>query len=234
MAQICGVDGCHAGWVAVSTGLGSGQFGWRVVPRLQDLALSLGAPQVIAVDVPIGLPDVGARPCDLEARQLLGPGRASSVFPAPIRPVLAASCHAEASAARRAVEGKGLSIQAWAIVPKIREIDDALRADPALRASVREVHPEICFYFMAGGRPMRFSKKKLDGRAERSDLLRARFGQAVDDALREMRGPDCAADDILDALAALWTAQRIATGEAITLPTTPGRDRFGLPMEMVA
>jgi predicted RNase H-like nuclease len=132
------------------------------------------------------------------------------------------------------VEGKGLSIQAWAIVPKIREIDDALRGDAGLRSRVREVHPEVCFYFMAGCRPMRFAKKKRDGHAERCELLRAAFGQAVDEALAEMRGSGCASDDVVDAFAALWTAQRIMTGDAITLPASPGRDRFGLPMEMVA
>lgn len=234
MVQVYGVDGCRAGWIAVSTTMVNSRFRWRVVSKLAELLADPSPPAVIAVDVPIGLPDVGARPCDLEARQLLGPGRASSVFPAPIRPVLAASCHTEASAARRAAEGKGLSIQAWAIVPKIREIDEALRADPDLRSRVREVHPELCFYFMAGGRPMKFAKKKAPGHAERLELLRMRFGHVIDEALSEMRGKGCGADDVLDAFVALWTAQRIMAGEAVTLPAHPGHDRFGLPMEMIA
>jgi hypothetical protein len=45
---------------------------------------------------------------------------------------------------------------------------------------------------------------------------------------------EVADDDILDAFAALWTAERIAPGEAVTLPEVPPRDRHGLPMEMVA
>ena len=234
MSLICGADGCKGGWVAVEENLDTCEISWRVVPTLRDLVLSKSPPKIIALDVPIGLSDKGSRVCDLEARQLLGPGRASSVFPAPIRPILQSSSHAEASAARVAVEGKGLPIQAWAIIPKIREIDEILRGEAYLRARVREVHPEICFYFMAGRRPMQFAKKKREGRDERRSLLVAEFGTVVDDALGDRRSLGCAADDLLDAFAALWTARRISKGTAITLPAMPTRDRFGLPMEMVA
>jgi predicted RNase H-like nuclease len=81
---------------------------------------------------------------------------------------------------------------------------------------------------------MEFAKKKSQGRAERCDILRTQFDHAIDEALSEMRGTGCAADDVIDAFAALWTARRIMTGKAVTLPAIPGRDRFGLPMEMVA
>jgi len=233
MALICGADGCKGGWVVVEENLDAREISWRVVPTLRDLATGKSPPQIITLDVPIGLPDKGSRACDLEARKLLGPGRASSVFPAPIRPILQASSHAEASAARAAVEGKRLSIQAWAIIPKVREVDDILRGDADLRARVREVHPEICFYFMAGRRPMQFKKKKRAGRDERRSLLVAEFGYVVDDALGDLRSLGCAADDLLDAFAALWTARRIAKGTALTLPALPPRDRYGLMMEMV-
>jgi len=156
------------------------------------------------------------------------------VFPAPIRPILAATSYAEGSAARRAAEGKGLSIQAWGIVPKIREVDAFLRADSSARERVHEVHPELCFYFMAGKRPMGFGKKKADGRAERIALLRKHFGTAVDSALTDLRQSGCAADDLLDAFAALWTARRIRAGTAVSLPATPPIDAHGLRMEILA
>ena len=44
---------------------------------------------------------------------------------------------------------------------------------------------------------------------------------------------DVAVDDVLDAFAALWTAGRIARGEASTLPISPLRDSQDLPMEIV-
>lgn len=233
MALIYGADGCRGGWVAVKENLDTREISWRVVHALRVLTTGKSPPQIIALDVPIGLPDKGSRACDLEARKLLGRGRASSVFSAPIRSILQASSHAEASAARISVEGKGLPIQAWAIIPKIREVDELLRAEADLRARVREVHPEICFYFMAGQHPMQFAKRRRAGRNERRSLLVTEFGDVVDIALGDLRSLGCAADDLLDAFAALWTARRIAKGTAITLPALPPRDRYGLLMEMV-
>lgn len=234
MPLICGADGCRGGWVAVEENLDACEISWRVVPTLRNLATGKSPPRIIALDVPIGLPDKDSRACDLEARQLLGRGRASSVFPAPIRSVLQASTHAEASAAGAAVDGRRLSIQTWAIIPKIREVDKFLRAETSLRARVREVHPEICFYFMAGRRPMQYSKSRRAGRDERRSLLITAFGDVIERALGDRRSLGCAADDLLDAFAALWTARRITKGTAVTLPARPPRDRFGLLMEMVA
>ena len=38
----------------------------------------------------------------------------------------------------------------------------------------------------------------------------------------------------LDALAALWTAQRIHSGTAVRLPAVEERDECGFPMQMLA
>ena len=42
-----------------------------------------------------------------------------------------------------------------------------------------------------------------------------------------------AADDIVDAFAAVWTVGRIARGEACTLPASPPRDAPGRRTEIV-
>jgi predicted RNase H-like nuclease len=207
---------------------------WEVVPSLRALFNSSLAPSLLALDIPIGLPLSGSRACDLEARRLLGTPRRNSVFPAPIRPVLTASNRVEASEIGAKIEGRKMNAQAWAIVPKIREVDDIMRSDEAVRARVREVHPEICFFFMADRRPMSMKKSRVAGREERASLLRLHFGGDIDAALGERRQLGCAADDLLDAFAALWTARRITAGTAISIPETPARDTFGLPMEMVA
>jgi predicted RNase H-like nuclease len=127
-----------------------------------------------------------------------------------------------------------MSQQAWAIIPKIREVDAFLQGQPKDQTRVREVHPEVCFYFMAGGRPMEHRKKKLAGRDERAALLRTHFGDEVDSGLAMRRRLGCEPDDVLDALVALWTARRIQLGTAVTLPASPVRDTVGLRMEMVA
>ena len=211
-----------------------GQISWEVMPSVHHLFELSAAPDLLAVDIPIGLPSSGSRECDVQARRLLGRGRASSVFPAPIRRVLTASSHAEASESRFLAEGKRISIQAWAIVPKIREVDEFMRGTHPTRDRVREVHPEVCFYYMAGGRPMSAAKKRKAGREERAALLRVQFGESVDAALGDRRRLGCEADDILDAFAALWTARRIRGGNEVCLPHDPPLDEYGLRMEMVA
>jgi predicted RNase H-like nuclease len=234
MGVVSGADGCRAGWVVVTRDLATGAVTWRLGHTVQELFYDGPAPQIMALDIPIGLPERGPRACDLEARQLLGRPRASSVFPAPPRPVLAARSYEEACAIRSCIEGKKLSLQAWAIVEKIRQVDAALRADPGLRTRVREVHPEVSFYFLNGGRPLPHGKKSQAGREERSQLLGAVLGPWLQAALSERRSLESAEDDILDAFVALWTAERIAAGLARTIPAVPPTDNCGLRMEIVA
>ena len=231
---IAGADGCRAGWVVVQDSQSGLSLEWRVVPSLKALFSAPNAPGLLALDIPIGIPESGSRVCDVQARRLLGSPRGRSVFPAPIRPMLTASTHTEASAIGRAVEGRGLTIQAWGIVPKIQEVDEFVRTDPGIGDRVREVHPEVCFYFMGGRRPMAVGKKEAAGREERAALLRVHFGEAVDRGLADVSRLGCAADDLLDAFAGLWTARRIQAGTAVCIPDSVERDSHGLRMEMVA
>jgi predicted RNase H-like nuclease len=228
---ICGIDGCRAGWVAAIKELATEHTDVNVFATLADLIQQV-SPTVAAIDIPIGLPERNSRRCDLEARTFLG-ARGSCVFPAPLRPLLAARSHTEACDLRRKIDGRGISIQAWSIVPKVREVDDLLRDNPQLRECVREVHPEVSLYFMANHRAMAHAKKSPDGHAERVKLLSKHFGDAVARSLqREPAG--CWRDDVVDAFAALWTAGRIVRGDAVTLPKDPDLDRLGLRMEIVA
>ncbi len=187
----------------------------------------------MAIDVPIGLLERGARDCDLKARRLLGP-RGSSVFPAPLRAILKAKSHREASSMRRRVEQKGISIQTWGIVPKIAEADRFLRADADRSRVVREAHPEVSFRFLNRGRPMALPKRKVAGRAERLAALRPWCGSAINRVLAESARLGCQKDDILDAIVLLWTAERIDRGIAIRLPDKTLFDACGLPMEISA
>jgi predicted RNase H-like nuclease len=227
------VDGCAGGWIAALRRGGRGEIDCRCIARLEELFAEALTPTVVAVDMPIGLLERGARQCDVEARRLLGVRR-SSVFTPPLRPMLASASRASASRVRHRLEGKRVSIQAWAIVPKILEVDRLLRGDSARREIVREAHPELCFFFLNGGRPMREPKKTAGGRAQRVALLRKWCGAAVGRALDERRKLGCRTDDIMDALVLLWTAERIERREAVTIPASPPLDAYGLRMEMVA
>jgi predicted RNase H-like nuclease len=149
MRLIGGADGCKSGWFLATKDLNSGRTSCQVCPSTRDLFKRASSLEILAIDIPIGLTDKSPRNCDLQARLLLKAGRASSVFPAPIRPVLSETDYKEACQKRFEVEGKRMSLQAWAIARKIREVDAVLQADTELGNKVREVHPEVWFYTLS-------------------------------------------------------------------------------------
>lgn len=212
--------------------LATGDLTGAVHASSEQLFSQQPRPAVLCIDIPIGLPDQGAQVCDTEARVFIG-ARRSSVFPAPLRPMLAASTYEKACEIGLANGGKKISKQAWAIVPKVREVDTALRGRSATTPAVREVHPEVCFAGWAGA-PMQYPKKSAEGKWERLRLVTVHFGGGAYEAVRQRHpGREVADDDILDAFAALWTAERVLAGTERTLPTAPPADRCGLPMEIV-
>jgi predicted RNase H-like nuclease len=229
-----GVDGCSSGWIYASLGAGLDPFG--VVPNLSSLINKIPDDAVVFVDIPISLWEESghARNCDTAARRLLGQ-RGSSVFPAPPRAILDAKDYDDALKRSRALTGKGLSKQAFAIFPKIREVDNLLASDPRARMMIREIHPELCFWAFAGGSPMNYSKKKLEGFEERMCILEKVLPEAramASSALRSFKRKEVARDDIVDALVALATAASDPKFLA-TLPETPELDSKDISMEMV-
>ena len=211
-----GVDGCRQGWAVARIEVLARSLrwvAWEVVPHLAPL-IDDERLQVIAIDMPIGIPERGPREADLLARALLRP-HGSRVFPAPVRAALDhPDDYATACAASRAAQGKALSRQAWNLIRKIREVDD--RADDP---RLVEVHPELSFATIVG-QPIAESKRSSEGRRRRIEAL-----QSVITGINEADVPR--GDDALDALAAAWTAARILRGHAKTVPTDPPRDARG-------
>ncbi len=171
---------------------------------------------VVGLDIPIGLSETGPRAADLAARAALGP-RASSVFLTPVRQALTAPDHATAVLVSRAVTGAGVSIQAYGLAAKILEVDTWVRGAGAGALFV-EVHPEVSFAAMDGGRPLAARKKSWAGAVRRRALLAA-HGVVLPDELGA--AGSAAVDDVLDAAAVAWTALRVATGRARRLPEVP-------------
>ena len=202
---VLGVDGWRGGWVAA-------RLDGRAVTLtlLGDAAAVLAVRDVavIGIDMPIGLSDDGPRACDVAARRRL-PGAASSVFPAPVRPVLGATTYDEARALSRAATDppRAPSVQAFQLVKAIRALDDALGDPPPDR--VVEVHPELAF--RALDPRVRDPKGTARGTAQRIRAL-----EQVMDVMEALAGapPRVPAVDALDACAAAWSAQRIADGRA--------------------
>lgn len=230
-----GIDGCSGGWLYVAFGR-SGEPAWGIVGAIEELVSSADDSDRIFVDIPIGLPTgPGGRLCDKEARRKLGGRFAGSVFPAPVRAALAAATYEDANRISREKSGKGMTRQTFAILTRIREVDGLLRRSEKARHIVREVHPEICFWALAGGSPLSNRKKTDGGFHERFALLKG-FRPSVGEEFARMRTEfrcwDVADDDILDAMAAAITAS--ADPVALkTLPEHPTIDSRGLPMEMV-
>jgi predicted RNase H-like nuclease len=228
---VAGADGTPDGWAFVLRKESRAEI--RVAASLSDFLDTTPGLDIIAVDVPIGLLDayeVGGRLCDRQARALLGK-RGSSVFPAPVRGTLYADSYDEACRVSRASApcSKALTKQTFAIIPKIRKVDELLRARPTLCDVVREVHPEVCFRELAGGQPMTHPKTKPPGREERRRHLLSYFPDldAIEKAGREQRVP---IEDVLDATVACWSALRLATGRGRSLCNPVPFDSKGLPM----
>ncbi len=180
----------------------------------------------MGIDIPIGLIE-RPRECDLKARELLGKPRSNSIFPAPCRAALSAGSYNEGSEINRKKTGKKLTLQAWGIIPKIKQIDDALLGGNPEWAF--EVHPELCFWAMNQRTSMGHSKKKPAGRLERTNLLVQSFPNIHDHLTAKDSG--VAADDLLDAAAAAWTALRHYQGKSRFVGTTD-RDAERLSMKI--
>ena len=237
MTTVIGVDGCRDGWFYFRSDGGAIISG--VAGDFAGLVEGLPPGARVFIDIPIGLNDSDrdGRECDRLARRALGSPRASSVFSAPAFPVLAATNYEDAKRKSDQAIGKKLSRQAFAIIPKIKEVNEYLAANRNSSVVVREVHPELCFWGLNGGAAMQHTKKKRAGFDERLQLLQkflpnAQAQALVQDALKNHKRSEVARDDIIDALVALVTGCT-ADDKLITLPANPPLDLRGLAMEIV-
>ncbi len=176
--------------------------------RLDHLIHRVSDATCVAVDMPLGLPDV-EREADKLARAFVGPRR-NSVFMTPPRSVLAAPSYAEANLiAERILGGKKISQQAWGLRINIRLVENVADCD----ARLIEVHPEVSFRAMNGS-PLH-PKNSWNGQAARVAAL-AKNGIVIPDHLDE--GGNVPVADLLDSAAAAWSAQRFSAGIAESLP----------------
>jgi predicted RNase H-like nuclease len=220
--RVMGVDACSAGWVGLVLS-GSDTSGY-FAPNIEDLMAAAerdGPLKVVAIDMPIGLPDASLRAADVAARQASGPRRAS-VFMTPVRTALQHEDYDLASAENRRATGKGISRQAFGLRRKILEVDRWIRQTP-LR--VVEIHPEVSFARLAGG-TLVHSKSTWTGAIQRRRLL-AETGVQLADELG-VAGDRAGTADVLDAAAAAWTALRVALGQAHPSPDPPESFSDGL------
>ncbi|HEV2351782.1 MAG TPA: DUF429 domain-containing protein [Terriglobia bacterium] len=224
---VIGVDGCSGGWLCFKLNLQSRQTEVKVHCSFADVISEIQSAKLSAVDIPIGLPDSSSRDCDLNARRQLGKPRSTSVFPPPVRSALNAMNYQQACALNRKACGKALTKQTYAICKKILEVDMLMSQKEQSR--IYEVHPEVCSWALNGFVSMRYSKRKAEGHRDRQKLLSFQYPE-IKQHVSQLVRREARADDLLDAAAAAWTAERIAKGKATHIPTNPQLNRKRLRM----
>jgi predicted RNase H-like nuclease len=204
VTEVVGCDVARGTWVAVV--LRGGAFDRALLAAsLAEVSRTCPSAAVIAVDIPIGLPDVWPRAADQQVRDFVGPRR-NSVFLTPLRVAVEQPDFATATAAHVAATGKGISRQAHALSRMILDAEPVAAADER----IYEGHPEASFCAMAGAH-LKAPKTSWNGVQSRIALL-AREGIELPPDLVE--AGRVRPDDLLDAAALGWTAARIAAGAA--------------------
>ena len=243
MASAVGVDWAGNGWVAAvipERGAPSVEFYATVL----NLWRAHGDAETILIDMPIGLRETGTRACALAAKRALS-NRQGSVFLTPTREAVYAP-NIQTAKERQRPADFSVQNQAWAIVPRIRELDGFLQeyADAVEPGQIREAHPELCFAGLNGGDPIPDSKGTVAGQNARLAALESvdpalveAFETAVETLTEPAYAPTIAqskTDDLLDALVLAATA-RLPAADLDRYPADPKRDPvLDRPIEIVA
>jgi predicted RNase H-like nuclease len=249
---LAGVDGCPAGWIVAFMRPDGSDVRQRIVNSFAQVLAEPEMPAIVAVDMPIGLPEHSppkGRLPESAVRPLLG-DRKSSVFRIPSRSAVYAGASATpiddrerfflaCEIARQTSEDrKAFAKQGFYIFRKIVEVDQFLRNNHNMVKQVFEIHPEVAFWRINGSRPLNEPKKKKNrpyapGLELRQHLLVADgFSKKVVNLVPAKL--NAGVDDWLDALACAAIAKRIHLKQASSYPASPRCDAFGLPMAIWA
>ena len=159
------------------------------------------------------------------------------MFPVPPRLALASLTYEEINLLSKGHCGKGVSKQAFYLLPKIRETEALLRSSDSDNFDWLETHPELCFSCFNGAVPMEHAKKTDAGFRERRRILSRQIEtKTVDRLIRNLmasvpRG-QCARDDMMDALVCGLVARLDATSRDCLPPGVQEFDEVGLPMRL--
>lgn len=219
MSQIIGIDGCKRGWFSVwqnpDDTIQSSIF--STLNHLKDF-FNDEAHLIIGIDMPVVLSDFIPREADQLARKLLSK-KASSVFTAPTPEMLEQPNYERASYVSKRLFGKSMSLQSWYLFPKIKDVQTIIHD---AHINLYEIHPELSFRAMNHEEVILESKKSKEGFEIRNNLLRRHFESFDFESIRNLYPrKDVMDNDILDAMAVLWSTKRIQANEASFLPKIP-------------
>ncbi|MCC5933726.1 MAG: DUF429 domain-containing protein [Balneolales bacterium] len=230
--KTAGIDGCRAGWLAVT--LDRSLAAWQLLQTPTELAAYAAAKNTVFIDIPIGLSETEpVRKCDQLLRLVLGRAYASSVFSPPVRAAFLVNDYTAACDINETRTGKRITKQAWNIMPKIRQVDELIAEQPALRQVLHESHPELLFKKLnRAGEPL--PKKKTPEGVERRQKLLFSADPRTEELFTKMREglkkSQAKDDDLLDALVLALMAAQSPYRPVRTLPLPPETDNRGIPM----
>jgi predicted RNase H-like nuclease len=219
--------------------------GWLIVPaRLAGVTVSVEDPVVVktlldvleykpkfdaaAIHAPIGFfdePTTAYRPCDSEAKAMVGWPRNVAITPVPSRAALAAETREEA-----------LALEPWLKrddLRRFKQLKEAAREfQPFHQRTFFSAHPDLSYANLNGDQPILSSPYQQDGVLERMNLLRVRL-PGVEDVVLRTPPSGAAQVHVLRAAGLLWTARRAAGRGMNRLPADPAWDAAGMRMEVV-
>ncbi|MCU1671978.1 MAG: hypothetical protein JWN77_91 [Frankiales bacterium] len=226
---IAGVEPCPGGWLVVSgrlQGITAHPQEPEVFPTFAEILDYRPSFEVIAIHCHLSFPEddtPGGRTCDRLARQLLGWPRSGAIGSPPSRQYLRTG---DLDARAR----KGLNPINARLMRRFAEVAEEMQ--PYRQRQVFEVHPELSFFQLNDDKPMQHSKYSDVGVAERRRLVESKIPGAAD--VLDARVPGgITARHLLDAMADMVTARRIAARAVIRIPEDPEWDEQGVRMELL-
>jgi len=219
LSLIIGIDGCKSGWFSVWENQ-DGNIKSSIFTNLNELKnfFKNESRLILGIDMPVVLSEVIPRQADQLARKLLSK-KASSVFTAPTPEMLNQPNYEKASLVSKRLFGKSMSLQSWYLFPKIKDVQTMIHHEDM---QIYEIHPELSFRAMNNEQVILESKKTQEGFALRNALLSMHFKNFIFEDIRNQHArKDVMDNDILDALAVLWSAKRIQSNQASYLPQAP-------------
>jgi predicted RNase H-like nuclease len=219
--------------------------GWLIVPaRLAGVTVNAEEPEVVrtlqdaldykpkfeaaAIFAPVGFyefPHGPYRPCDAEARQMVGWPRIVGIKPMPSRAALRATSREEARQIEPWLTGDDFRRFKW-----WREAERDFQ--PFHQRTFFPAHPDLSYTSLNGDVPLTTSPYHPEGVVERMHLIRDRL-PGVEEVI--MRPPPAGAGQVhlMQACALVWTARRAAGRAMSRLPADPTWDEMGMRMEIV-
>ena len=219
MNHVFGIDGCRHGWI-VAEEKPRGGISIKLIESLNYLESIISQKSIAGIDIPLAIHEKGFRKADAEARTLLK-SRASTIFSAPTKEALFSNSYTDACVINESICGKKISKQSWFLFSKIKEAR-TIFCNAHKKLKLYEVHPELSFMAMNDMKVIELGKKTDDGFKARYKLVKKLFPKFDFEKIRaNFKRGDVADDDILDAIAVLWSTQKIIANMASYVPKKP-------------